>query len=157
MATGADTSRIDATVLVVDDDDDFRAALAETLEEEGYHVVDARTGDLALALLDDAVKGRTRAPDLLVLDLLMPRMSGIEVLQRLRKSRRWASLPVLVITGVNDQMLPVRLDVPVAFKTDPQIVLDAVRQQLTRRRSPTSPATTAQDGSEDGSPRSDRQ
>jgi CheY-like chemotaxis protein len=50
-------------------------------------------------------------------------MSGIEVLQRLRKSRRWASLPVLVVTAVNDQMLPVRLDVPIAFKPDVQIVL----------------------------------
>jgi DNA-binding response OmpR family regulator len=137
MATRSDTNRIDATVLIVDDDDDFRAALAETLAEEGCDVVDARTGEAALALLDDAAKGRTRAPDLLVLDLLMPRMSGIEVLQRLRKSRRWASLPVLVVTAVNDQMLPVRLDVPVAFKPDVQVVLDAVRQQLARRRSPT--------------------
>jgi len=136
MATRSDTNRIDATVLVVDDDDDFRAALAETLEEEGCDVVDARTGEAALALLDDAAKGRTRAPDLLVLDLLMPRMSGIEVLQRLRKSRRWASLPVLVVTAVNDQMLPVRLDVPIAFKPDVQVVLDAVRQQLARRRPP---------------------
>jgi CheY-like chemotaxis protein len=135
MATRSDTNRIDATVLVVDDDDDFRAALAETLE--GCDVVDARTGEAALALLDDAAKGRTRAPDLLVLDLLMPRMSGIEVLQRLRKSRRWARLPVLVVTAVNDQMLPVRLDVPVAFKPDVQVVLDAVRQQLARGRSPT--------------------
>ncbi len=137
MATRSDTNGIDATVLVVDDDDDFRAALAETLEDEGCDVVDARTGEAALALLDDAAKGRARAPDLLVLDLLMPRMSGIEVLQRLRKSRRWASLPVLVVTAVNDQMLPVRLDVPIAFKPDVQAVLDAVRQQLARRRSPT--------------------
>jgi DNA-binding response OmpR family regulator len=147
MATRSDTSRIEATVLVVDDDDDFRAALAETLEEEGCDVLDARTGEAALALLDDAAKGRARAPDLLVLDLLMPRMSGIEVLQRLRKSRRWASLPVLVVTAVNDQMLPVRLGVPIVFKPDVQVVLDAVRQQLARRRAPTSPATAAEDGS----------
>jgi CheY-like chemotaxis protein len=147
MATRSDTSRIEATVLVVDDDDAFRAALAETLEEEGCDVLDARTGEAALALLDDAAKGRARTPDLVVLDLLMPRMSGIEVLQRLRKSLRWASLPVLVVTAVNDQMLPVRLGVPIAFKPDVQVVLDAVRQQLAHRRSPTSPATAADDGS----------
>jgi CheY-like chemotaxis protein len=152
MATRSGTKGIDATVLVVDDDDDFRAALAETLEAEGYDVVDAGTGDAALALLDDAAKGRTRAPDLLILDLLMPKMSGIEVLQRLRKSRRWTSLPVLVVTAVNDQMLPVRLDVPVAFKTDAQVVLDTVRQQLARKRSPTSPATTTEDGPESHRP-----
>jgi CheY-like chemotaxis protein len=135
MATGSDTGRVAATVLVVDDDDDFRSALAQTLEAEGYQVLGAATGEAALSLFDEAAKGRTRAPDLLVLDLLMPRMSGIEVLQRLRKSRRWASVPVLVVTAVNDQMLPVRLDLPIAFKTDIQAVLDAI-QQLTRPRSP---------------------
>jgi DNA-binding response OmpR family regulator len=124
-------------VLVVDDDDDFRTALAETLEAEGYHVLGAATGEAALSLFDEAAKGRAQPPDLLVLDLLMPRVSGIEVLQRLRKSRRWASLPVLVVTAVNDQMLPVRLDLPIAFKTDIQAVLDAI-QQLARPRSPSS-------------------
>jgi hypothetical protein len=46
-------------------------------------------------------------------------------------------LPVLVVTAVNDQVLPVRLDIPIAFNPDVQVVLDAVRQQLARRRSPT--------------------
>jgi CheY-like chemotaxis protein len=138
MATGSDTNRLEPTVLVVDDDDDFRTALAERLEAEGYQVVGAPTGEAALALFDDAAKGRAHAPDLMVLDLLMPRVSGIEVLQRLRKSRRWASVPVLIVTAVNDQMLPVRLDLPIAFKTDIQVVLDAVRQQLACRRTPPS-------------------
>jgi len=60
-------------------------------------------------------------------------MSGMEVLQRLRRSQRWASLRVLVITGVNDPMLPVRLDVPIAFKPDPEVLLGAIRQQLAQR------------------------
>ena len=121
-------------VLLVDDDDDFRLALAETLTAEGYQVVDVPDGEAALATLDEAAKGRARAPDLVVLDLLMPRMSGVEVLQRLRKSRRWTDLPILVATAVNDQMLPVRLDVPIAFKPDLDGVLEAVRQQLARDR-----------------------
>jgi len=66
----------------------------------------------------------------------MPRMSGIEVLQRLRKSRRWESLPVLVVTALNDPMLPVRLDLPIAFKPDAQAVLDAIRVQLHLDRGP---------------------
>ncbi len=117
-------------MLVVDDDDDFRAVLADSLEEEGYGVLGAGSGEAALALLEDASKGRTRKPDLVVLDLVMPRMTGIEVLQRLRKSRRWARLPVLVVTALNDPMLPVRLDVPIAFKPDAQVVLQAIRRQL---------------------------
>ena len=131
MAKIPHTGRLDApTVLLADDDEDFRSALAELLDEDGYHVVSVPSGAAALALLEDAAKGRAPPPDLLVLDLLMPSMSGLEVLQWLRKSARWASLPVLVVTGVNDPMLPVRLDVPIAFKPDAEAVLAAVRQQL---------------------------
>ena len=134
MATVPHSGRVDArTVLIADDDEDFRAALAETLDEDGYDVVAVPNGAAALAALEDAAKGRARPPDLLVLDLLMPGVSGIEVLQRLRKSARWARLPVLVVTGVNDPMLPVRLDVPIAFKPDTDTVVAAVRQQLAKR------------------------
>jgi CheY-like chemotaxis protein len=129
------------TVLLADDDDDFRALLAEALVMEGYRVIDVGTGEAVLTALDDAGKGRGPAPDLLVLDLLMPRMSGIEILQRLRRSPRWATLPVLVVTGVNDQMLPVRLNLPIAFKPDLGVVLDAVRRQVGRDRSPGLTAT----------------
>jgi DNA-binding response OmpR family regulator len=131
MATVPHAGRVDAqTVLIADDDEDFRIALAEALEAEGYDVVGVPNGAAALSVLEDAVKGRARPPDLLVLDLLMPSLSGIEVLQRLRKSTRWAGLPVLVVTGVNDPMLPVRLDVPIAFKPDAETVVAAVRRQL---------------------------
>jgi CheY-like chemotaxis protein len=119
-------------VLLADDDEEFRVALAETLDEEGYHVVAVPNGAAILTFLADAAKARVRPPDLLVLDLLMPYMSGIEVLQRLRKSARWARLPVLVVTAVNDPMLSVRLDVPIAFKPDTDAVVAAIRQQLSQ-------------------------
>lgn len=131
MASVAHASGVDArTVLLADDDEDFRVALAEALDDHGYDVVAVPSGAAALAALEHAANGGTRPPDLLVLDLLMPGMSGNEVLQKLRKSPRWARLPVLVVTGVNDPMLPVRLDVPIAFKPDTEAVVAAVRQQL---------------------------
>ena len=128
------------TVLVVDDDEDFRAALRERLEDDGCDVLEVRSGEAAIAMLEQASKARVRPPDLIVLDLLMPTMSGIEVLQRLRRSPVWARLPVLVVTGVNDPMLPVRLDVPIAFKPDVDVVLEAVRRYLVKRDTP--PAST---------------
>jgi CheY-like chemotaxis protein len=118
------------TVLLVDDDPDFRFALAETLRDEGHHVMEARSGEAAFGVLDHLAAPRARAPDLIVLDLVMPGMSGIEFLQRLRRSPRWARLPVLIVTGVNDSMLPVRLDLPIAFKPDTDVVLDTIRQHL---------------------------
>ena len=128
------------TVLVVDDDEDFRAALRERLEDDGCDVLEVRSGEAAIAMLEQASKARVRPPYLIVLDLLMPTMSGIEVLQRLRRSPVWARLPVLVVTGVNDPMLPVRLDVPIAFKPDVDVVLEAVRRYLVKRDTP--PAST---------------
>ncbi len=122
--------RAGRTVLLVDDDADFRHALAEALRYEGHEVIEARSGEAALAVLDHVSNAKGGAPDLLVLDLLMPRMSGLEVIQRLRKSPRWARLPVLVVTAVNDPMLPVRLDVPIVFKPDAEVVLETIRRRL---------------------------
>jgi CheY-like chemotaxis protein len=124
------------TVLLADDDEDFRSALAELLAEEGFRVLEVPSGEAALAFLDRIPKARGRGPDLLVLDLMMPKLSGIEVLQRLRKSPRWALLPVLVITGVNDPMLRVRLDLPIAFKPDTDAVVETVRRLLPSRSRP---------------------
>lgn len=118
------------TILLVDDDDDFRLILGEAFRLEGYRVLDAQTGEAALSVLDDVVRRRQRLPDLLVLDLMMPRMGGMELLQRLRRSARWARLPVVVVTGVNDPMLCVRLDLPIAFKPHTESILDAVRHRL---------------------------
>jgi CheY-like chemotaxis protein len=135
-ARGGTSRRSDnglATVLLADDDEDFRCALAELLVAEGLRVIDVASGEEALAILDNATKARGRAPDLLVLDLMMPKVSGMEVLQRLRKSARWTRLPILVVTGINDPMLRVRLDLPIAFKPDAEVVVDAVRRLLAAR------------------------
>jgi len=121
------------TVLIVDDEDDFRGLLADALRPEVDRVIEAHSGEEALAILTSMGKRREPDPDLLVIDLLMPRMSGIELLQRLRRSPRWSRLPVLVVTGVNDPMLPVRLDVPIAFKTDARTLLNVVHQHLASR------------------------
>ena len=118
------------TVLLADDDEDFRCLLAELLTAEGFRVIDVPSGEQALAFLDRATKASGRSPDLLVLDLMMPKVSGIEVLQKLRKSVRWTRLPILVVTGVNDPMLRVRLDLPIAFKPDAEVIVEAVHRLL---------------------------
>jgi len=118
------------TVLLADDDEDFRCVLAELLTAEGLRVIDVPSGEEALAVLDRATKARGRSLDLLVLDLMMPKVGGIEVLQRLRRSERWKQLPILVVTGVNDPMLRVRLDLPIAFKPDIELIVEAVCRLL---------------------------
>ena len=80
-------------ILVVDDNPDVRLALSTLLEDEGYEVSEASDGDLGL----DAA--RERKPDLILLDLMMPRMDGFETLKELKKDENLANIPVVVLTA----------------------------------------------------------
>jgi CheY-like chemotaxis protein len=83
-------------VLIVDDQPDAREPLGKFLEKLGYVVRVAADGREAL------VQVTAKAPDVVLLDLLMPRMSGTEFLGVLRSYRRFQSLPVVVITAVSN-------------------------------------------------------
>ena len=82
-------------VLIVEDDPDIREALADNLRDAGYEVREAENGQQALDYLQsDAV-----SPCLVLLDLMMPIMSGAELLQALQEGHRLASLPVVVVSA----------------------------------------------------------
>ena len=83
----------DATVLVVDDEPDVLVYLSSVLEDAGLQVLTARDGDEALKLL------ASNRVDLVSLDLVMPRKSGIRCLMELRKNRDWSKIPVIFVTG----------------------------------------------------------
>lgn len=80
-------------VLVVDDDTDTRRAIAETLNEQGWQVIEAANGREALAVFAQL------APDLVLLDLLMPDMDGFEFAAELHRSEVWRKTPIIVITA----------------------------------------------------------
>jgi CheY-like chemotaxis protein/phosphoribosyl 1,2-cyclic phosphodiesterase len=84
-------------ILVVDDDPDIRALANRALSQDGHIVSEAASGPEALALID------VQAPDLLVLDLLMPIQGGLDVLKVLRSRRATAALPVVVLTAMDDE------------------------------------------------------
>ena len=83
-------------ILLVDDEPWFRTPAALMLRKDGYHVDCAANGEEALKLLE---KGR---PDLILLDLLMPGMSGLSFLRRLRADERFAAMPVVVLSAWSD-------------------------------------------------------
>ena len=78
-------------VLLVDDEEDFVSALAERLQLRGMDVQVALDGESALSLI------KTRLPDVVVLDVMMPGLGGAVVLQRIQASH--PKLPVLLLTG----------------------------------------------------------
>src|SRR5204863_9057897 len=78
-------------ILVVDDEAAIRASLKRTLEYEGYEFLGAATGQEGLSLVE------REAPDLVLLDVKMPGMDGLEVLDRIRAIND--ALPVVVVSG----------------------------------------------------------
>ena len=82
-----------ARVLVADDDEDIRVFLDITLGLAGFEVIQARDGVEAFEV------ARSRVPDVVVLDVMMPRMDGIETLRRLRDDARTSNLPVILLTA----------------------------------------------------------
>jgi CheY-like chemotaxis protein len=80
-------------VLVVEDTADVRFVLAHMLERAGYRVLQANNGEQALGLLAD------RLPDLVLMDLAMPRLDGWSALARLRQLAGGAALPVIAVTA----------------------------------------------------------
>jgi CheY-like chemotaxis protein len=82
-----------AFILVVDDDPDVLLALCETLASEGYEVEGAHDGIEALELISE------RRPDLIITDLLMPTMTGFELLGALHDDPALATIPTLIITA----------------------------------------------------------
>jgi two-component system, chemotaxis family, chemotaxis protein CheY len=83
------------TVLVVDDDDDIREAIAEVLDLRCYAVLQARDGADAMRLLSSA----TALPRLIFLDLMMPVMDGFEFRKRQRGDERLRDIPVVILSA----------------------------------------------------------
>jgi two-component system cell cycle response regulator len=106
-----------ATVFVADDNPSILQGLDRALKVTGYHVRTAVSGRAVLDLLENA----ETLPDLLLLDVMMPEMSGLEVLRALRLDPRWVDIPVVLITATNDGALPVSAlrDGAVDFLTKP--------------------------------------
>jgi CheY-like chemotaxis protein len=82
-------------ILVVDDDDDLRAAVGVLLGDEGFSIIEAPNGRAAL----DYLLRAPTTPSLIVLDLNMPAMAGREMVNVLQSHQHLAAIPVLVVTG----------------------------------------------------------
>lgn len=97
LATGRRSSQ-PATILVVDDNDSGRELIAQQLQRQDYLVVEASSGERCLEVM------RSARPDLVLLDLVMPGLNGYEVLQAVRADEELRRIPVVVISGVQDEV-----------------------------------------------------
>ncbi len=110
-------------VLIVEDDRDVAATINDVVEERGYRAIRAENGREALARLED------ETPALMLIDLFMPVMNGVELLKVIKKSPKLSAIPRIIMTAANDQMIGVREDVTVLYKP---VDFDALTQLLHR-------------------------
>ena len=99
-------------ILIVDDDPDMRDALTIILESQGYEIVTAQDGLDALATL------KAEKPDLMLLDLLMPKMDGFAVLKELQDGRwaKYRNIPIVVLSSVREEASRRRYELETALE-----------------------------------------
>ena len=101
-------------ILLVDDDPDILDALTMILEAKGYQVVTAQDGIEGLANL------KAEKPDLLILDLLMPKMDGFAVCKELQDPRwsKFKDIPILILTSVREEASRRRYELETGLELD---------------------------------------
>ena len=116
------------TILIAEDDADIRDLLRLYLESEGFSVIEARDGEEAMR------KANSAAPDLAILDVMMPRMNGLELTKALR---RVSAIPILILSARstdNDKILGLNLgaDDYITKPFNPMEVVTHVKTRLRR-------------------------
>lgn len=85
-----------AKILVVEDETDILELVSYNLEKAGYTVIRSKTGENGIQI------ARTQLPDLIVLDLMLPGIDGLEVCQKLKSEPSTSSIPILMLTAKNE-------------------------------------------------------
>lgn len=120
-------------VLAVDDSITYLRELAAQLRQEGYEVVSARSGDEALELLS------VQSVDCILLDLVMPGLSGQETCRRIKNSTAWRDIPLILHTAMEEQDAMIEginagADDYIAKSSDIEVLRARVRAQLRRKQ-----------------------
>ena len=85
-------------ILIVDDEQDIVELVSYNLEKEGFKTVKASDGEAAIRLV------KTQKPDLIILDLMLPKMNGLDVCRALRGNPETANLPIIMLTAKGDEV-----------------------------------------------------
>jgi two-component system, OmpR family, alkaline phosphatase synthesis response regulator PhoP len=120
------------TILVVDDEQDIRELIRYNLVKEGYRVDCVATGEEALR------RARAAAPDVILLDLMLPGVDGLEVCKRLKSDRRTAGAPVIMLTAKGEDAdvvsgLELGADDYVIKPFSPRVLLARIKAVVRRR------------------------
>jgi two-component system alkaline phosphatase synthesis response regulator PhoP len=101
-------------ILVVDDDPDILEGIITVLETQPYRLATARDGIKCMEMITDEI------PDLLILDLLMPRMDGWGVIREMRSEPRYSQVPIMILTTVIEDASRRRYELETGMAMDVQ-------------------------------------
>ncbi len=88
------------TILIVDDEPDILFTVGQVLESCGYNVIKAENGKECIEKLEEYDK----CPDLVLLDIMMPEVSGWDVAAKLKDCEKWSDIPIIFLTAKGDTM-----------------------------------------------------
>jgi len=112
-------------ILVVDDEQDVRDFLGDLLADQGYSVDKAVDGLQAMEMV------KREKPDLILLDLLMPKETGTDFYRRIHQKKDFGDIPVIVISGLPGRHLAVSKSIPVFDKPiDEKKLLEEVKKTI---------------------------
>ncbi len=125
-------------LLLVDDEEDILTLLQYNLKKEGYRVISAKTGEDALHFVKE------EEPDLVVLDLMLPEMDGLEVCRILKSDERTSDIPIIMLTAKGEEAdivvgLEMGADDYVTKPFSPRILLARIKALLRRKTKKLSP------------------
>ena len=87
-------------IMVVDDEPDILFTVGQMLEISGYEIIKAKSGDEAIKTLTDLQV----SPDLILLDIMMPEVSGWDVAAKIKENPDWKAIPIIFLTAKGDTM-----------------------------------------------------
>jgi CheY-like chemotaxis protein len=116
------------TILIVEDEPDIREYISTFLEDNGYSTITAPDGQEGLQ------KARTEKPDLICLDIMMPKQSGTDFYRKLTKDEELGKIPIVVVSGAAGKHLAVPKPAAIIDKpVDTQKLLDTLSQLLSAK------------------------
>jgi len=114
------------TILFIEDESALQKTFGEILKQEGYDITPALDGEIGLRL------AKTKKPDLILLDLILPKMHGFEVLKKLKEDKETKDIPVIVLTnleGIGDVEKAIELGAT-TYLVKAQYSLDEVVEKI---------------------------
>jgi two-component system phosphate regulon response regulator PhoB len=120
-------------ILIVDDEKDILELIGYNLEREGYKIVKALSGEAALR------SSRLEKPDLILLDLMLPGIDGLEVLKKIKKDSKTANIPTVLLTAKGEEAdivagLELGADDYITKPFSPRVLLARIRAALRRQK-----------------------